>query len=109
MEEAEEDTEVAMVVMVVDMVAMGMAKRREKLMLNQKLTPQLNQMPTMVMVAAMEVTVVAMEGTDMAENGDLLILDMDTAAMVDMATEDTVTDTVAMDTMDSMHINCTKA
>ena len=98
MEEAEEDMEVAMAVMVVDM---GMAKRREKLMLNQKLTPQLNQMPTMVMVAAMEVTVVAMEGTDMAENGDLLILDMDTGAMVDMATEDTVMDTVVMDTMDN--------
>ena len=101
MEEAEEDTEVAMAVMVVDMVAMGMAKRREKLMLNQKLTPQLNQMPTMVMVAAMEGTAEAMEGTDMAENGDLLILDMDTGAMVDMATEDTVMDTVVMDTMDN--------
>ena len=101
MEEAEEDTEVAMAVMVVDMVAMGMAKRREMLMLNQKLTPQLNQMPTMVMVAAMEGTAEAMEGTDMAENGDLLILDMDTGAMVDMATEDTVMDTVVMDTMDN--------
>ena len=53
------------------------------------------------MVNSSHVTAEAMEGTDMAENGDLLILDMDTGAMVDMATEDTVMDTVVMDTMDN--------
>ena len=76
MEEAEEDMEVAMAVMVVDMVVMGMAKRREKLMLNQKLTLSLKPMlmPTMdmaVMDEDMEVTVAVMVDTDTDVNEEV--------------------------------------